>query len=231
LNPDAVEGRLPDSMGKRLFSNRVELIGELDGLGTDAGEPEHKLRTEVAEFLRIEVAGMNLDNFIVRPRRRSVERYAEASAWERLSTEAVIELTNEVAGLPSSVTDDDQDAKQFDLLMLRMQLTLLRHEPGFDRMQAQVMNIASLLEEKSSIPIVAAQLALLHEIQTDEFWTDIQLVQLETVRRRLRSLVKLIERTKRKIVYTAFEDELGEEAILSTRTSCLRVPDRVPLSR
>jgi type I restriction enzyme R subunit len=68
-----------------------------------------------------------------------------------------------------------------------------------------------MLEEKSAIPMVAAQLALLQAIQTDEFWTDVQAVQLEEVRRKLRSLVKLIEKAKRKVVYTAFEDELGEE--------------------
>ena len=37
---------------------------------------------------------------------------------------------------------------------------------------------------------------------------------LETARKRLRALVKLIERAKRKIVYTDFEDELGDETAI-----------------
>ena len=82
----------------------------------------------------------------------------------------------------ATCTDEDEDAKHFDMLLLRMQLCLLRHEAGFDRMQAQVMTIASMLEEKSAIPMVAAQLVLLQAIQTDEFWTDVQAVQLEQVR-------------------------------------------------
>ncbi|MFE7246036.1 type I restriction-modification enzyme R subunit C-terminal domain-containing protein [Streptomyces sp. NPDC057580] len=40
---------------------------------------------------------------------------------------------------------------------------------------------------------------------------------LETMRRRIRSLVKLIEKTKRSIVYTDFEDELGELSAASLR--------------
>ncbi len=40
---------------------------------------------------------------------------------------------------------------------------------------------------------------------------------LETMRRRVRGLAKLIEKTKRRIVYTDFEDELGELAAASLR--------------
>jgi type I restriction enzyme R subunit len=47
------------------------------------------------------------------------------------------------------------------------------------------------------------------EMQTDEFWQDINLPILENVRRRLRQLVKLIEPKERTIVYTDFEDEIG----------------------
>jgi type I restriction enzyme R subunit len=155
-----------------------------------------------------------VDNFIVRPQRQLVERYADVGAWVQLTTEAVSELLGGVAGLPSTLTDEDQDAKQFDLLILRLQLTLLRGEPGFETLKGQVMGIAELLEEKSAIPMVAAQLVLLQEIQTDAFWEGIQVTQLEEVRRKVRSLVKLIERSKRKIVYTSFDDELGEEMVV-----------------
>jgi type I restriction enzyme R subunit len=52
-----------------------------------------------------------------------------------------------VAGLPSELVDDDQDAKQFDLLMLRLQLGLLRHEKSFIRWSEDVRQIAGALEE------------------------------------------------------------------------------------
>jgi type I restriction enzyme, R subunit len=50
------------------------------------------------------------------------------------------------------------------------------------------------------------------EIQTDEFWQDVTLPMLETVRRRLRVLVKLIEYKKRTLVYSDFEDSTGAAA-------------------
>jgi type I restriction enzyme R subunit len=72
------------------------------------------------------------------------------------------------------------------------------------------MGIAGLLEEKASIPMVREQLALIQDIQTDEWWQDVTTPMLESVRRRLRGLVKLIEKAQRKIVYTDFADEMGE---------------------
>jgi hypothetical protein len=44
------------------------------------------VRQELAATLRAQVAAMNLENFVVRPRRRTVERYREGTAWVDLST-------------------------------------------------------------------------------------------------------------------------------------------------
>jgi type I restriction enzyme R subunit len=71
------------------------------------------------------------------------------------------------------------------------------------------MGIASRLEELGNVPMVAAEMALILEVQTDEFWQDVTLPILENMRRHLRQLVKLIEPKDRKIVYTDFEDEIG----------------------
>jgi type I restriction enzyme R subunit len=54
-------------------------------------------------------------------------------------------------------------------------------------------------------------MVLIQEIQTDEWWQDVTPPMLENVRRRLRALVKLIDKQQRKPIYTDFEDELGAE--------------------
>jgi len=90
-------------------------------------------------------------------------------------------------------------------------LSALLHEPAFKRLSEQVKAIAGLLEEKSSIPMGREQLPLILDLQTDEWWLDVSTPMLEQVRRRLRALVKLIEKRQRKPIYTDFEDELGGE--------------------
>jgi type I restriction enzyme, R subunit len=216
-NPEAADGAAGESLGKRLFKARLELVGVLDkkcpsdASGAGAQVPEIELRQETAERLRTEVAAMNLENFVVRPKRRLVEKYAKAEAWTQLPDEARYELGREVAGLPSELEADPEEAKRFDLLMLRLQLAVLQAEPSFERLRDQVKEIAGLLEEKSTIPMVREQLPLILEIQADEWWQDVTAPMLETVRKRLRLLVRLIEKAHRKPVYSDFEDELGVE--------------------
>ena len=92
------------------------------------------------------------------------------------------------------------EARRFDLLMLRVQLAVLRADPGFERLRDRVREIAALLAEKSSIPMVSEQMFLIDEIQTDPWWEDVTTAMLENARKRLRLLVKLIERARRQQV-------------------------------
>jgi len=164
-NPETTEGALGASLGKRLFTARLELIGVLDKQSDAVTgnrvqeqpmaylEPrtDAQVRHDTADRLHSEVAAMNVDNFVVRPKRRVVEKYAEPAAWRALSAEALTELTNEVAGLPSELDPEAEEAKRFDLLILNLQLARLRSEPSFARLRDQVKAIAGLLEEKSAI--------------------------------------------------------------------------------
>ena len=65
-----------------------------------------------------------------------------------------------------------------------------------------------LLEEKSAIPAVAAQLVYLASVQENAFWEGIALNGLEELRVRLRGLVRFLDRKTRTVVYTDFRDEI-----------------------
>ena len=94
--------------------------------------------------------------------------------------------------------------------MLNVQLDLLRHDP-FERQRKRIIDIASALEDLgTAIPVVAAQIELIADIQTDEWWVDVSYPMLEDARKRLRNLVQLIERTRKTPLYSDFIDELGE---------------------
>ncbi|WP_241524156.1 type I restriction-modification enzyme R subunit C-terminal domain-containing protein [Oceaniglobus indicus] len=204
-NPDAKAAGAPRPIGERLFITRVELVGELQ----EEKEEHSQLTNSLKDRLHDEVVGMNLENFMVRDRRRAVEHFKDKSNWETLDLDAQITLNDEVAGLPSAFQDDHLPAKQFDLLVLNAQLLLLRGDANFARLQIRMIKFASALEGLSNVPTVAKQMELILEMQTDSFWTDITVEILEDVRRRLRTLADLIQPQERKIVITDFEDELG----------------------
>ena len=221
------EGSVAESLASRLFGARVELLRALDRLhesqavdttraretSPPLGEPRTtpELRHALADFLRAQVDGMNVDNFIVRPRRRLVERFREGHAWIGLSDEDAVVLSRELARLPTARIDDDEEAKRFDLLMLRLQLARLRADPVFQKLRDQVRAIAASLEEKISIPMIREHLELIQDVQSDEYWQDVTLPMLESVRRKLRALVRFIDKGQRRPIYTDFDDVLGEE--------------------
>jgi type I restriction enzyme, R subunit len=204
-NIDPADVGLSKPLGQRLFITRLQLLGSL------ADNPdESQLVTETKDLLQKEVASMNLDNFVVRTKRELVEKYAPAEKWKSLADTDYELLAHEVSGLPSEIETDGEEAKRFDLIMLQLQLDLMHRRARFATLMKKVKSIADLLEEKSAIPMVAEHLELILDIQTDDWWQDVTLKMLESARKKLRLLVRLIEKRERKVIITDFEDEIGD---------------------
>jgi type I restriction enzyme, R subunit len=203
------EGSKQEPLSTKIFKSRLELLAGFRKLES-RDEAIIELDNGIAGTLRHQVEAMNTNNFIVRPHTREVEKYREKQSWEELGDGDFAELAHILAGLPDELAPEDETAKRFDLLMLKLQLATLRADKSLVRLRGQVKEIASRLELKSNIAPVKAQLELIQDLQQDEYWADITLPMLEQVRLRLRDLVKLMDKKQRKIVYTDFEDELGE---------------------
>ena len=115
-------------------------------------------------------------------------------------------------GCPARVETDDIESRLFDLTALKMQLALAEGDIGtFERHRRRVVETAILLEEKSTIPAVTAQLAYLASVQESAFWK----ASLEELRMRLRGLAPFLDKKTRKVVYTDFRDKI---------TACARTP-------
>jgi type I restriction enzyme R subunit len=221
-NPDGSAGSLAESLSTKLFKARLELVGKLDENPNDNAvieatltdydpKADRQLQLQILHFLHTQVASMNLENFVVRAKRRVVEKFAKKESWEKLSAEDRQELAHEIASLPTQMERESEEAKRFDLLILNLQLALLGKEPAYERLRDQVIKIAVLLEEKHKIPMVNKQMTYIQDVQTDVWWQDVTVPMLEVIRRRLRDLVQFIEKKERKPIYTNFEDEMGDE--------------------
>ncbi len=200
--PQKIAPSAAPSLKERLFQSRLDLLGALE-----AAEPG--LAEEVRTRLFDEVAGINPENFVARPHRRMIERYQDRGAWEKLNAEARNALAQDLAGLPTAFRDESLPAKQFDLLILKAQLALVRKDPALARLQIRMQDFAANLETLSNVPLVAKELTLIQEIQSAPYWEDVTPGLLEEARLRLRMLAELIEPQTRKIVITDFEDEIG----------------------
>jgi len=216
-NPAGAVSPLTEPLGKRLFKRRLELLALLPSEERKGNQQEDRgayeaigsLRSDIIDHLHGEVAAMNLDNFIVRTEREHVTRFAKREAWNALGDTGLVELRDHVAGLPSEQEAEHITAKLFDLVCLGLQVALVKASRDFIGYRDRVIDVASQLETREAIPAVKEQLVLIQELQTEAFWKDITLAMIESVRRRLRGLIKFIERKSIEPVYTVLTDEIG----------------------
>lgn len=212
------------TLTERLFQARLSLLMQLDSRSAKNGlseppEPfkghpeapltEEEITARTLDELKRTIGSMDLDNFVVRMKRALVEKYQEDESWLKLD-DATVEELGQIAGLPNTLPQEKEEAKRFDLLIYSLELATLKGSKRYEKLKKQVMEIAAALELKASVPAVKPHFELLEDLQREDWWEGVNVPLLEFVRVRLRDVVKLIDRTPRKILYSNFEDEVGE---------------------
>lgn len=201
--------KLPESLTTRLIKARLEL-SQLMNLGAIHDPEQAELRDTLLNDLHQHVATMERENFLVRRHLQTVEEFSNRLRWEQLSEDDVEEIAESLAPLPNALPTENRLTKEFDLLCLKLQLSILKQTNDFVRLRDKARDLLSQLEEKKDIPMVKDQLSLIEEVQAEDWWTDVTPWMIDYVRIHLRDLVKFIDRQAQPIVYTDFQDELGE---------------------
>jgi len=208
-NFDFFEQHLPktnrkpsESLTTRLVKTRLELSQIL------TNEPE--LRNQLLNDLHQHVSTMEPENFLVRPHLQQVEEFSHRERWNQLNPNDLELISSSLAHLPNSLPPGSRLAKEFDLLCLKLQLSILKPTDNFVKLRDQVRDLLSRLEEKRDIPMVKDQLPLIAQAQAEDWWTDATPQMIDYLRFKLRDLVQFIDRQQQQIVYTNFSDELLE---------------------
>ena len=152
---------------------------------------------DIAELLRAEVAAMNVDNFVVRPHRRLVERYREPEAWDdarRRRPERARPTTS--PGFPPSSTPSPRRPSASTCCCCRPSWRCCAPSPGSRDCRSRSRRSPVCWRTSRRSRPSPSELALIAEVQTDEWWVDVTLPMLESVRRRLRLLVPFIEKSQ-----------------------------------
>ncbi|GMV27627.1 MAG: hypothetical protein AMXMBFR58_36580 [Phycisphaerae bacterium] len=171
---------------------------------------DEAVRHDILGKLHQHVATMEPQNFLVRRHLRTVEEFSERERWDRLTEADAHTIGDVLAPLPNGLPPEDVLAQQFDLLCLKIQISLLSGGHGFEALRDKVRDLADRLEAKKNVPMVAEHIELIVAIQAEEWWTDVTLPMVEDVRRKLRGLIQFIDRTARPPIITDFEDEMGD---------------------
>lgn len=194
--------KLPESLSTRLTKFRLELSQKLP--------LENPLKQDLLNKLHQQIATLEKNNFLIRPHLPIIEEFSERKRWENLNPEDVKMIEEKLASLPHTLPAETREAKEFDLLCLKIQLAILKPAKSLVKLRDQVRDLGANLETKKNIPMVKQELILIEEIQTEQWWENVTIELVETMRIKLRNLMQLIDKEQQKLIITDFEDTLGE---------------------
>lgn len=198
-----IEGKISVGLTERLFNLKVDIIKELQVIHLQE-EPYIGYRKELIEDVFQEISRLNDENFQVRMHLQYVHKYKNRDNWQALSVTNVSEIQEHISPLIISIVDDEL-AKRFDNIMYSIQLAKLT-EKNAGRPIKSVVQTAEELSKLSTIPQINAKRDVLLKVQTDVFWEEANIFELEEVREAMRELVKFLEKESQKDYYTNFKD-------------------------
>jgi type I restriction enzyme, R subunit len=132
-NFDYFQQQLPEkelkpsqSISTQLVKTRLKLSNAFNKNGG-----EYKaLQKNLLDDLHQHVESMERDNFLIRPHLQRVSEFSQRTRWSQVSNDD-IEVINQLAELPNGLPTENEVAKRFDLLCLKLQLALLNRTSNY----------------------------------------------------------------------------------------------------
>lgn len=202
-NKNGIEGNMSISLTQRLFELRIEIAKELQPVDYQE-EPYISHRKGIVKELIGEVKLLNEENFQVRMSIKYVDKYKNKDSWQSLSVTNVSELKSHISPLILPI-DDDEMAKRFDNVMYTIELAYLTANKAVKPIRS-VVSTSEQLSQLGTIPQILEHKDLLIRVQTEDFWDNTDIIELENVRNVIRELVKFLDKEQQKVYYTNFED-------------------------
>ncbi|WP_165976376.1 DEAD/DEAH box helicase family protein [Bacillus salipaludis] len=192
----------------QLFIERAHLVRELYA----SGRMYDQIRNELIGLLTRQLKGMDEHHFAIRPYMTTLLKFRHPESWERLEDLDMQRLTEEEGFAKLIYDSEPEDKKRVDLLVIRLQRSILGITviPGADTKKKQLQTIAEAIYQKRIVPKVADHVEMIKEVMDLRFFERTSAVDLNEVRKVFRELIRLIDKDKKVIVHTNFEDELKE---------------------
>lgn len=206
-NPKGKETGISESLTEKIYNTKVEIVRALQDMKYQE-EDYIVYRETLLDELVGDIASLNEESFRVKMHSRYVETYKNRSVWQNLGTGSVTDIKEHIAPLITPIAGDEL-AKRFDHLIYTVDLAYLQNKNA-TKLIKSIIQTAEELSKLGTIPQVMEKKYIIEKVQTEEFWENADILELEEVREALRELIKFIEKEKQKIYYTNFKDEILE---------------------
>ncbi len=231
-NPDGETQKTILSLSQQTFNTKLEIVMAVRQL-QEPNEEQENIQSQYTEDLHQMVNHLDDTRFEVRKHWRYVLEYKKRKRWDNLLQGDILNIQNNLAHLVDYNQDKDEFAKRFDLLVYKLQLALINGNKSQVNYIGNIYNIVNMLFTKRNIPAVQSKIKTIKKLQNEQYWSTVNVQQLEGIRQELRDLIQFLkDEEKLGPIYTSFTDELNldgvkEVDVMGTYTSLQSYKDRV----
>ena len=163
-------------------------------------------RKSLVEHMSRKVEELNRENFAVRQHLKYVDLYANEKNYGVLTYEDTLVVREELSPLIEP-EKDEATALRFDALMYGIELAYLSGKK-YSRAYHDLISKVSALSSVANIPEIIAQENLIKQILHADYLDRAGIDEFETIRIKLRDLMKFIPKGPKIIYETNFDDEI-----------------------
>ena len=200
------ESGIQQSMSEKIYNAKVMIVRELQEAKYQNDEEYVEYRNSLVVELVNSILALNTDSFRVKNHLRYVERYKNKDVWNNLEAVKVSEIKEHISPLIMPI-DSNELARRFDNLIYTLDLALLQGK-DISYPASGIMATAEELSKLYNIPQVKAEKYTIEKVMSEDFWSSVTILELDSVREALRELIQYIEIRNQKIYYTDFTDEI-----------------------
>lgn len=206
VNKNGAESGVVESLSEKIYNTKAQIARELQAPRYTSDETYVDYRINLVDQLHDAVIELNDDSFLVKRHMRYVETFRSLTAWNCLETMEISNIKEHIAPLIKPQRDDEL-ARRFDYLVYSIALGLLQSK-NVQTPVSIVVQTAERLSAKYSVPQVKKEKDIIEKVLTPDFWDGVTIIELETVRNAMRSLLQYLEKFVRKVYYTDFPDTI-----------------------
>lgn len=206
-NPKGKESTMGISISQFIFELKVDLLKELEKIQYLNDDDYVNYKNIILEELVDIINSLNTLKFDVKQKMQYVEKYKEAVNWNNLTDLQVKEIKDNLTHLIMS-NDNDESAKQFDRLMLAIELSKMLNIK-FNREVSRLNHIGEGLLGLMNIPQVKNKRDDVKKIIEFTYVERADIFEIDRIRDSLRELIKYLNKNVREAVYTDFSDDIN----------------------
>ncbi len=206
-NPKGTESSLGMSISQFIFELKVDILKELEKVQYLNDEEYINYKNLLLEELVDIVNSLNTLKFDVKQKIKYVEKYKDAVNWNNLTDLQVKEIKDNLTSLIMS-NDNDESAKQFDKLMLAIELSKMLNMK-YSRESSRLNHIGESLLGLMNLPQVQEKNDDIKRIIQSTYIERSSILEVDRIRDSLRELIKYLPKNVKKDVYTDFCDDIN----------------------